>query len=78
MQITVDASRLKILANQQEINVLLMADTIDHLAVQQLQNENSRLARVIQTAERIISAAPRTSRVDNILNQFMPRAFQAR
>lgn len=72
---TIETARLAITANQQEIAMLLAQVPVDHLAVQQLQNENTRHLDRIRTAQNLNNAAPRAIRVDQVLSQFIPRAF---
>ena len=76
---TIEAARLAITANQQEIAVLLAQVPVDHLAVQQLQSENARHLDRIRTSQNITNAAPKTrTRADIqawIDKQFHPRAL---
>jgi hypothetical protein len=72
---TVEAARLAITANQQEIAILLAQNPVDHLAVQQLQSENARHLDRLRTAQHLTNGAPRKSRVDVVQSQFIPRAF---
>ena len=72
---TIEAARLAITANQQEIAMLLTQSPVDHLAITQLQSENARHLDRIRTAQNLNQAAPRSIRVDQALSQFIPRAF---
>lgn len=72
---TIETARLAIMANQQEIAHLLAQVPVDHLAVQQLQSENTRHLDRLRTAQNLTNAAPRKTRVDSVLQQFIPRAF---
>lgn len=58
---TIEAARLAITANQQEISALLAQSPVDHLAIQQLQSENAHHLSRIRTAQNIITAAPKSS-----------------
>lgn len=72
---TISNTLLVVVQRHREIEQLLAAEKVDFCAIDSLIGANQRDLSRARSAHHIIHAAPRISRVDQVLNQFVPRAF---